>query len=151
LGLRGLGSCLPPGGSGCEDAVRSLVQPGAAGRLGEVALVVVLAGDRDGLIGWVEQVAPQSDVPIVAGLTQALDPIAAPYLTAGALDGAVAGLPAATAYEVVRPGDDAAFTGYLPAYNLARVVAIAAMLIAAGYYGLRRSLSETVAAARRAS
>jgi hypothetical protein len=69
------------------------------------ALVVVLTAQPGSLRWWVEQTHALfgDDVPIVAGMSAALEPLAAPYLDATVLqlEGAVSGLSGAAAYETL--------------------------------------------------
>jgi hypothetical protein len=55
--------------------------------LTQVELVIILTGERSSLINWIEQVGPQTQAPIIAGITQALEPVAAPYVDGGELTG----------------------------------------------------------------
>jgi hypothetical protein len=74
-------------------------------------LVLVLTSQPGRLRWWVEQIGAQGrdDLPIVAGVGAALEPVASPYLDVGAgqLEGAIVGLSGAAAYENVRgrPGE----------------------------------------------
>ena len=67
-----------------------------------VDLIIVLTGERDSLINWFEQVGSQTEIPVVAGITQSLAPIAAPYQTAEQTSAVVAGFPSALSYEQLR-------------------------------------------------
>lgn len=91
LGLRRLARCLDtelPGAAACEN-----YPPGT----GEVAAVLLLTGERDSLVDWIEQVETVSHVPLLAGVTEALVPVAMPYYATGQLDGVVAGQAATAA------------------------------------------------------
>jgi tetrahydromethanopterin S-methyltransferase subunit H len=60
---------------------------------------VVLTGDRESLINWIEQVGSNSNVPILAGITQSLAPAAAPYLATEQLEGALVGMADTAVYQ----------------------------------------------------
>jgi hypothetical protein len=102
LGLRRLASCLGDDGPASELSCQ-----GAAGRpllannglgLQDIGLIVVVTGDRDSLVNWVSQVGVLTDKPLVVAVTQALAPVAAPYLASGDLAGSLDGLPAGAAF-----------------------------------------------------
>jgi hypothetical protein len=91
LGLRRLAACLAtadPTAPACSN------YPGA---VAQASAIVLITGERDSLVDWIEQVETIVDIPVVAGVTRALVPVAAPYLETGQLDGILAGEPAATA------------------------------------------------------
>jgi hypothetical protein len=98
VGLRAVGSCLT-GEHPCDAVSGRSLSPEARQLLPDVSLVVVLTGDRDSLVNWVEQVASPYQVPMVAGVTQALAPAAMPYLQTGQIDAALHGLPDTAVYQ----------------------------------------------------
>ncbi|GAB4270223.1 MAG: hypothetical protein Kow0080_14450 [Candidatus Promineifilaceae bacterium] len=98
VGLRAVGSCLR-GERPCDTVSGRSLSPEARQLLPDVSLVVVLTGDRDSLVNWVEQVASPYQVPMVAGITQALAPAAQPYLQTGQIDAALQGLPDTAVYQ----------------------------------------------------
>jgi hypothetical protein len=67
--------------------------------LSSVDLVVELAGDKDTLRTWVEQVTARAGVPVVAGVSAATAPYVQPYLDSGQLQALLVGLPGAAEYE----------------------------------------------------
>jgi ribosomal protein L40E len=91
IGLRRLAGCLvaAEGEAACAG-----YPAGTAG----VAAIVLITSERDSLVDWIEQVDTVADVPLVAGVTRALLPVAAPYYASGQIDGLLAGEPAAAAY-----------------------------------------------------
>jgi len=99
----------------------------------DAALVVVLAARADGLRSWVEQTTlSYPDLPLAAGVSARLEPLAAPYLDpdAGQLAGLVAGWPGAAVYEQhLGAGGPVAF--YLDSLGLAQLVLVGLMLVGA--------------------
>lgn len=110
LGLRGLAACLE-GDDGCETAYGRPVAGDLAAALKEVGLVLVLTDERDSLLNWIEQVQTTTDLPLVAGTTQTLGPVVAPYFASGQLAGAVIGVPDAAAYEQDLAAQEGAASG----------------------------------------
>jgi hypothetical protein len=92
IGLRRLAGCV---GAGGEVGCPSVGDPEA---LADVALALIITGDRDSLINWVSQVGATTDLPLVVGVTQALAPVAAPFIASGELVGSLDGAPAVAAY-----------------------------------------------------
>jgi hypothetical protein len=91
VGLRRLARCL---GAETTDASACESYPASTG---SVAAIVLLTAERDSLVDWIEQVEPVSAAPLVAGVTEALVPVAAPYYATGQLDGVLGGEAAALA------------------------------------------------------
>lgn len=94
IGLRSFAGCLEVGEI-CQTVGGEEFRPD----LSNVRLIILLTGDQDSLVGWVEQVASQTDKPVVAAVTQAIAPVALTYATTEQLDGVITGLSAAAAYE----------------------------------------------------
>ncbi|HYN88827.1 MAG TPA: zinc ribbon domain-containing protein [Ardenticatenaceae bacterium] len=68
--------------------------------LERVGLLVVASGESRDVQRWIEQIGSQRpELPIVAVTTAAAEPVLAPYVAAGQLRGALAGLSATAAYE----------------------------------------------------
>ncbi|NHZ72376.1 MAG: hypothetical protein GWP17_04755, partial [Aquificales bacterium] len=101
MGIRQLGICLGENAqvSPCTSLHTRSVGDDLANALSDVSLIIVLTGERSSLINWVEQVGVNSDVPIVVGATQALEPVVVPYYASAQIDGYLNGLPAAIAYQ----------------------------------------------------
>lgn len=95
IGLRQLGACLE---IACDTLQGRALTPELQTALQDVGLIVLLTGERANLVNWVEQVGAATETPIVAGVTQALAPVAAPYTATGQLEGVLDGLPAVVAY-----------------------------------------------------
>ncbi len=102
-------------------------------------LVVVLTAEPGQLRGWIEQTQTTGNgqVPIVAGVSAALEPTASVYLdpSAGQLDGAVLGLRGAASYETLL-GSPGPATQQLNALALAHLTAIALMIVGAIVHAL---------------
>jgi hypothetical protein len=76
-------------------------------------LLLILTGERDDLLGWIEQVGRLDEtqsIKMVAGVSASLEPWAQPYYqsASGQLDGLVSGIPDAAQYErLVNQNSDA--------------------------------------------
>jgi hypothetical protein len=140
-GLRALGACLK---SGCETLAGRTLRPEAKTALADASLIVVLTGDRDSLAGWMEQVGTQSEVKIVAGVTQALGPVARPYMESQQLAGLVEGLPASVAYDQAGLGTAIPEAGQLSAVTLAQWLAVGVLLAGLVYFGFVAPRSSAV-------
>lgn len=91
IGLREVGACLHAG-QGCQSLAGRELSAAQRAQLGDVALIIVLTGERTSLVNWIEQIGAAHQVPVVAGVTQALAPVAAPYAATGQLQGVIGGL-----------------------------------------------------------
>jgi hypothetical protein len=99
IGLRQLGDCLA-GRNACDQLNGRVLDAELQASLSQTSLVIVLTNDRDNLVNWIEQVgAVATNVPLIAGVTQALTPLANSYTTTGQLSGLLGGTPDAAAYE----------------------------------------------------
>jgi hypothetical protein len=144
VGLRQLGDCLA-GQTFCDTLAGKTVPESLQQSLSDVALIVVLTGERDSLVGWLEQVAAVTDIPIAAGVTQSLAPVALPYLDTAQLQGMIGGLPETAVYQqaLLDQTPDETILRQLSAQTLAQLLA-AVLLLAGGlkfgiYNLLRRS------------
>lgn len=124
IGLRSLADCL----ENTADCSLSFTPE-------NVGIIVVLTAERDSLIGWIEQIGTQTEIPLVVGTTQGLAPVAQPYLSSGQVDGLIAGLPGAAAYEQAVSGQSGETTTQLQAQTLAQLVVIGIFIGGALYYG----------------
>ena len=101
------------------------------------ALVLVLTAQPGPLRWWVEQTrALYGDaLPVVAGMSAALEPAASPYLESNArqLEGAINGLSGAAAYEALRQSAGQA-TQRLNALAAGHVVIVGLMILGAVFY-----------------
>lgn len=99
VGLRQLGECLA-GRVVCDQLNGRLLDDDLQASLSQVGLVIVITGDRDNLVNWVEQVGSVATrVPLIAGVTQALTPLTNSYAATGQISGLLGGIPDAAAYE----------------------------------------------------
>jgi hypothetical protein len=99
IGLRQLGDCLA-GRNSCDQLNGRLLDADLQANLEQVELVIVLTGDRDNLVNWVEQVGSTApNLVLVAGVTQALTPLTRSYATTGQISGLLGGMPDTVAYE----------------------------------------------------
>jgi hypothetical protein len=97
IGLREVGNCLRASGA-CDAITTHMLSPDLQAAMEEVEVTILLTGERDSLLNWIEQVGAIGRVTLVAGLTQALQPVAQPYLAADQIGGMLAGTPDTAAY-----------------------------------------------------
>ena len=88
-----------------EDA-STLVGLTGLSTLDDVTLIVELASTQDTVRWWVEQIGSQTDVPLVAGVSAAVEPQIRPYYesTSPQIEGLVSGLAGAAEYGVLIAG-----------------------------------------------
>ncbi|MCI0577537.1 MAG: zinc ribbon domain-containing protein [Chloroflexi bacterium] len=137
IGLRQLGSCLR---SGCDQLIGVPLAPEMQASLANVGLIIILTGEGDSLVNWIEQVGKETDRwSMVVGVTQPLGPLVLPYATSEQVAGSIVGLPAAAAYErevrSLGPGQQVAGR-QLQGQILAQWLALGLLLIGALFYGL---------------
>ncbi len=77
IGLRQLSDCMAD--ADCSTLSTRKLDRATVKQLNDIALIIILTGDRDSLINWIEQVGSRQKIPLVAVTTQALAPVAAPY------------------------------------------------------------------------
>lgn len=135
IGLRQLAECLADSGT-CEMLSSRSVDEAVQIGLEDVRLIVVLAGERDGLSNWIEQVGSQSESAMVAGVAQQLGPVTAPYQASDQLSGYLNGLPAAAAYEQKLRGNEEFAAEWLTSLTLVNWLAIAVLVVGSLYFGL---------------
>lgn len=88
-----------PGGT---IGLRSLLQEQA---VADPALIIVFGTDATDVQQWIEQIGSQdSTLPLLASTPALSEPILAPYLASGQLDGLLAGLAGTASYEVYELG-----------------------------------------------
>jgi hypothetical protein len=137
LGLRYLATCFQ------EDRLcETLNGRDLETNFSQIALIVLITGERDNLVNWVEQVGRQTDTPLVALMTQSLGPVAAPYQATGQLTAWLDGPAAAAAYEQIRREGDGRLEANWQATVLARWVAILLLLGGNIWYGVNYLLNK---------
>jgi hypothetical protein len=136
VGLRQLGDCLA-GSVPCKTLDGKPLTETVQELLNDVVLIIVLTGERDNLVGWLEQVALSGDIPVVAGLTQSLAPVALPYLDTAQLQGMIGGLPETAVYqqELLNQTPDDAIMRQLSAQTLAQLLAAVLLLVGGLTFG----------------
>lgn len=135
IGLRQLGDCLG-GRVACEQLNGRMLEPELQTSLSQVGLIILLTGDRDNLVNWVEQVgAVATNVPLVAGVTQALTPLASSYAGTEQLSGLLGGTPDAAAYEQLINASGSEVRTRLNAQIFGQLLAGALLLIGLVAYG----------------
>jgi len=141
VGLRGLANCLSAGGE-CNSIVGVPLPDEAALLLEDVSLIIILTGDRDSLVNWVEQVGLQTEASMLAGITQSLGPVSAPYLASEQLVGIIEGAPAAAIYDYSSDGADKQNVQLLRSFTLAQWLVVAVMITGGLYFGLFKRSSK---------
>jgi hypothetical protein len=105
-------------------------------------LLLILTAQQMPLRRWIEQTGALhgAELPIVAGVSAALEPAASPYLdaSAGQLSGAIHGLSGAAAYEEHR-GSDGEAIQRLNTLAAGHIAIVALMIIGAIFYTLTGS------------
>ena len=94
-GLQLLANCLSTA-TDCQTSTNDRLN--ALKESDPVALLVVLTDDKTTLTNWVEQLN-STNIPIVAGVTEALEPVTQPYYTNAQLSGVVGGSNGVIAYQ----------------------------------------------------
>ncbi len=132
IGLRWLGECLNENAN-CDRLFGRPLTADEQRQLQNVALIIVLTSDRQSLVNWIEQVGASDDRPMVAGVTQALAPIAAPYFETQQLEGVLNGVPGTAVYEQTyftgNPHTQSLFSAQVTAQMLLIVVLLLGALI----------------------
>jgi hypothetical protein len=139
IGIRQLGPCLAASAN-CEAIVGRSLSPEKIQVLADVSLVIVLTGERDNLVNWIEQLAVYDEITLVAGITQSLHPVAAPYVASGQLAGLSTGLNDTVAYHEGLLGQPApiALLQQQNAQGMAQLV-VALLLLAGLFVYARRT------------
>jgi hypothetical protein len=127
VGLRQLGTCIADPAD-CSTLYGQSLTADQRTALANLGLIRVFAAERGGLVSWMEQVSPLVEVPIVAGVTQALAPVAQPYFNSEQVQGFIGGFPAAAAYEQAI-GQDGPNSERVWAVTLAQWIAVAALIV----------------------
>ncbi|MCP4426213.1 MAG: hypothetical protein GY803_17115, partial [Chloroflexi bacterium] len=141
IGLRQLGDCLAKeaadDSSVCNTIVSRDLDSSTQQALADVGLIIVLTGERNSLVGWLEQVGRSNGAPIVAGVAQSLGPTAAPYFASSQLQGMIVGMPDTAVYQQMaqsQPTDSV--IKQLSAQTLAQLLAAAVLLAGGLGYGV---------------
>ncbi len=127
IGLRELGACLERAAS-CRSLAGHNLDAEAQAMLENVGLIIILTGERASLVNWIEQVGAPGEVALVAGVTQALAPIAAPYAATDQLQGVVAGLPDTAVYAQLANAETQKIARQLNAQHMAQIVTVLLLL-----------------------
>lgn len=99
----------------------------------DVGMVLLLAAQPDDLRIWVEQIAAANpNIPVGAGVSARVEPVAGAYLGAGQLQGIVSGWAGGAAYERrVDAGQGRVYQYYLTSLGLAQLAVAALMVVGA--------------------
>jgi hypothetical protein len=77
IGIRQLGYCLAAAPT-CTNLVGQTLLPPTQQTVADISLVIILTGERDNLVNWIEQLAVYEELTLAAAVTQGLRPVAAP-------------------------------------------------------------------------
>ncbi len=139
IGLRQLANCLNDE-TLCDNLPGYVKNADLNEQLHQVRLVIVLTGERESLLDWVEQVQSVTNLPMVAGVTQALGPVTMPYVASGQLSGVMEGLPGTAVYrQLYQTADDALLQQY-NAQQMARLLAAGLLILGGFYYGTKAAV-----------
>lgn len=141
IGLRLLRSCFD---TPCATLAGSPLSTIAGQQLTDIALVLLITGEQDALVGWVEQVAP-ANMPLIAATTQSLQPVAAPYLASGQLAAAMGGTADLLPFQQQTGQATAATQTLLQGQSIAQLVALLALVVGSLVYGLGKAKGEASA------
>ncbi len=134
VGLRQLGSCLD---TTCTSIFGRNLTGEQQQALADIGLIILLTGDQDSLVNWVEQVGAVSGVPVAASITQALQPAALPYFASGQLEGMLAGLTDTAVYrQTYLDAPSEQIMDLLNAQGSAQMVAAILLLLGALIYSI---------------
>jgi ribosomal protein L40E len=92
IGLRNLSGCMAPGAA-CQTVSGRSLDEETVQSLQNAALLVVLTGDQENLLDWIEQVESATELPMMAVVTPAIAPLTAPYQQTGQVAALVSNLP----------------------------------------------------------
>lgn len=137
IGLRELGNCLGAATS-CDTITSHTLSSQMQAALDDLETVILLTGDRNSLLNWIEQVGAAGDVTLLVGITQALQPVAQPYLASGQVTGMLAGardtaVYAAAADTTIGPNLQEQWN----AQHLAQMLAAFLLIVGGIVFGLR--------------
>lgn len=78
LGVRQVGRCMQEGAH-CQSLFGQPVSSEMAAQMARTSTVVLITGERDNLVAWIEQLEGNDSVTLAAVITPMLEPVAAPY------------------------------------------------------------------------
>ena len=115
--------------------------------LADFALVIELAASQDTLRWWLEQAGEPHDIPLAAGVSAAIDPMARSYYETASqqLTGVVGGVVGAAAYDALSNGQSASsdtFAAWLDAQAAGTLVLILVLVLGNIAYPFRRPKGE---------
>lgn len=132
IGLRELANCLR---EPCAAIAGHLLESDLQQTLTSVSLIIVLTGERDSLVNWIEQVGtPQvgtpSAIPMLVGIPQALQPVVTPYVASKQVSGVIGGLPETAVYaQTYQPTATTTTSAQLNAQHLAQILVLVFLII----------------------
>lgn len=141
-GLRQLTACFSST-TGCPMFIGQPLDSDLVSQLQQVALIILLTSEQTSLQDWVEQVQTTTAIPVVAGLTQSLGPVAAPYQASGQLQGVIEGLPETAVYRAAYLTPDEALLNQFNAQQVAQLLTIGLLLVGGLYYGTKTTITRS--------
>jgi len=135
IGLRRLGECLNQDAN-CDVTFGAPLSNSQKQMLDDVGLIIVLTADRQTLVNWIEQVGGGTDRPMIAGVTQALAPLAQPYFETAQLAGVMNGIPGTAVYQQTyhQPTDGTDAGNLFDAQVAAQILLVVVLLLGALMY-----------------
>lgn len=137
LGVRQVGRCMQEGAH-CQTLFGQPVSSEMAAQMARTATVVLITGERDNLVAWIEQLEGIDSVRLAAVITPMLEPVAAPYLLSEQLSDVVVANGASTVDATTRGNNTSA------ALALSHWFAVVAIAAGALFY----LISDTVRSVR---
>ncbi|MFW6069307.1 MAG: hypothetical protein ACOC9E_06970, partial [Chloroflexota bacterium] len=90
LGVRQVGRCMSQEAQ-CQSLFGQPLASDTAGQLMNASTLIIITGERDNMVSWIEQLEGNDSVTLAAVVTPMLEPVAAPYRLSGQLAGVVIG------------------------------------------------------------
>ena len=141
-GLRQLGECIND--TGCTTLLGRALPADEQEMLGDVALILLLTGERDTMVNWIEQVSTPNNIPLITGLTESIAPLALPYYDSGQLAGMMIGWRETAVYQQQWLAEQE--SGTLAGLNAQALLQLGAVLLLIGggiYYGMMKKSEQT--------
>ncbi len=141
-GLRQLGECI--NNTECTTLLGRALPADEQEMLGDVALILLLTGERDNMVNWIEQVSTPNHIPLIAGLTESIAPLALPYYDSGQLAGMMIGWRETAVYQQQWLAEQE--SGTVAGLNAQALLQFGAVLLLIGggiYYGMMKKSGQT--------
>lgn len=138
IGVRQLGYCLAALAA-CDGLASRTLSADERQVLADASLVIILTGERNNLVNWIEQLTVYDDLTLAAAVTQGLRPVASPYVATGQLAGLTAGVGDAANYQqlLLNQPPDETLMRQQNAQGMAQILAAFLLLIGLVAYARR--------------